>query len=66
MFKRMTVKKQVENPCETPPMEGFSWGVLIGAFIGNSMVQICGAVVSMGRIFMTTTICFNFDRFGFR
>ena len=26
----MTVKKQGENQCETPPMEGFSWGVLIG------------------------------------
>ena len=39
----MTVKKQGENPCETLAMEGFSWGVLIGAFIGNFMVQIWGA-----------------------
>ena len=39
----MTVKKQGENQWGTPPMEGFSWGVLIGAFIGNFMVQIWGA-----------------------
>jgi len=53
----MTNKKQGENQCETPPMKGFPRGVLIGAFIGNSMVQIWGAVVGVGRISMTTTIC---------
>jgi len=39
----MPYKKQGENPCETPLMEGFSWGVLIGAFIGNFMFQIWDA-----------------------
>jgi hypothetical protein len=39
-------------------MEGFSWGVLIGALIGNFMVQIWGAVVSVGRISMRATICY--------
>ena len=37
-------------------MEGFSWGVLIGAFIGNFMVQIWGAK----KVGMRFTINFDF------
>jgi len=37
-------------------MEGFSWGVLIGAFIGNFMVQIWGAK----KVGMRFTVAFDF------
>ena len=38
----MTNKKQGENLFETLSKEGFSWGVLIAAFLGNLMVRIWG------------------------